>query len=132
VRPATTLAPSFGALGADVAAQLAPARGVKRSQLRADWHRYALSWDHRRIIDAGGRHLPARGRGQTGCYAKGLRITFRGQLRPSALKAAVFGSSKKIGSTCSMMSPVTSRKFRLFSKGISARRAPLSIAGAAR
>ena len=54
--PATTLAPSFSALEADVAAQLAPVRGIERSQLRADWHRYAVSWDHRRIIDAGGRY----------------------------------------------------------------------------
>src|SRR5208282_5842280 len=53
---ATTLAPSFSALEADVAAQLAPVRGIERSQLRADWHRCAVSWDHRRIIDAGGRH----------------------------------------------------------------------------
>ena len=36
--PATTLAPSFSALEADVAAQLAPVRGIERSQLRADWH----------------------------------------------------------------------------------------------
>ena len=42
--PATTLAPSFSALEADVAAELAPARGIERSQLRADWHRYAVSW----------------------------------------------------------------------------------------
>ena len=53
---ATTLAPSFSALEADVAAQLAPVRGIERSQLRADWHRYAVSWDHRRIVDAGGRY----------------------------------------------------------------------------
>ena len=53
--PATTLAPSFSALEADVAAQLAPVRGIERSQLRADWHRYAVSRDHRRIIDARGR-----------------------------------------------------------------------------
>ena len=52
---ATTLAPSFSALEADVAAQLAPVRGIERSQLRADWHRYAVSRDHRRIIDARGR-----------------------------------------------------------------------------
>jgi hypothetical protein len=45
---ATTLAPSFSALEADVAAQLPPVRGIERSQLRADWHRYAVSWDHRR------------------------------------------------------------------------------------
>ena len=36
---ATTLAPSFSALELDVAAQLAPVRGIERSQLRADWHR---------------------------------------------------------------------------------------------
>jgi len=53
---AATLAPSFSALEADVAAQLAPVRGIERSQLRADWHRYAVSSDHRRIIDAGGRY----------------------------------------------------------------------------
>jgi hypothetical protein len=53
---ATTLAPSFSALEADVAAQLTPVWGIERSQLRADWHRYAVSWGHRRIVDAGGRH----------------------------------------------------------------------------
>ena len=52
---ATTLAPSFSALEADVAAQLTPVWGIERSQLRADWHRYAVSRDHRRIIDARGR-----------------------------------------------------------------------------
>ena len=51
--PATTLAPSFSALEADVAAQLAPVRGIERSQLRADWHRYAVS-----KVDAGGRYPP--------------------------------------------------------------------------
>jgi hypothetical protein len=56
VWPATPLAPSFSALEADVAAQLAPVRRIERSQLRANWHRYAVSRDHRRIIDAGGRH----------------------------------------------------------------------------
>src|SRR5262245_60188908 len=43
---------------------------------------------------------------------------------PSAFMAAVVGSEKKIGSTRSTMSPDTSRKFRLFSRGMSARRAP--------
>src|SRR4029077_21118390 len=47
---------------------------------------------------------------------------------PSAFIAAVIGSEKTTGSTRSTMSPDTSRKFRLFSRGISARRAPLSIA----
>jgi hypothetical protein len=41
VGSATALAPSSGALEADVAAQFAPVRGIKRSQLRADWHGYA-------------------------------------------------------------------------------------------
>jgi len=41
---AATLAPSFSALEADVATQLAPVRGIERSQLRANWHRYAVSW----------------------------------------------------------------------------------------
>ena len=36
---AAALAPPFGALEADAAAQLAPIRGIERSQLRADWHR---------------------------------------------------------------------------------------------
>ena len=53
VWPATTLAPSPSALEADVAAQLAPVRGIERSQLRADWHRYAVS-----KVDAGGRYPP--------------------------------------------------------------------------
>jgi hypothetical protein len=56
VWPAATLAPSFSALEADVAAQLAPVRGIERSQLRADWHRYAVFRDQRCIIDAGGQH----------------------------------------------------------------------------
>jgi len=37
VRSAAALAPSFSAFEADVAAQLAPVRGIERSQLRADW-----------------------------------------------------------------------------------------------
>ena len=49
------------------------------------------------------------------------------QVIPSAFIAAVIGSAKKIGSTRSTTSPETSRKFRLFSRGISARRAPLSM-----
>jgi hypothetical protein len=53
------LAPSFGALKADVAAQLAPVRGIERSQLRADWHSLAVSWDH----DAGPSAPPTRGVG---------------------------------------------------------------------
>jgi len=47
---------------------------------------------------------------------------------PKAFIAAVIGSEKNTGSTRSTMSPDTSRKFRLFSSGISALRAPLSIA----
>jgi hypothetical protein len=47
---------------------------------------------------------------------------------PKAFMAAVIGSEKNTGSTRSTMSPETSRKFRLFSSGISAFRAPLSIA----
>ncbi len=46
----------------------------------------------------------------------------------NAFIAAVIGSEKNTGSTRSTMSPETSRKFRLFSSGISALRAPLSIA----
>ena len=38
---AAALAPSSGALEADVAAQFAPVRGIEWSQLRADWHGYA-------------------------------------------------------------------------------------------
>ena len=48
-------------------------------------------------------------------------------VNPSPFTAAVIGSEKNTGSTRSTMSPETSRKFRLFSRGISARRAPLSI-----
>jgi hypothetical protein len=44
---------------------------------------------------------------------------------PNAFIAAVIGSEKNTGSTRSTMSPETSRKFRLFSSGISALRAPL-------
>jgi len=51
-----------------------------------------------------------------------------GQLIPNAFIAAVMGSEKNTGSTRSTMSPETSRKWRLFSSGTSARRAPLSIA----
>ncbi len=46
---------------------------------------------------------------------------------PNAFIAAVIGSEKNTGSTRSTMSPDTSRKFRLFSSGIKARRAPLSM-----
>jgi hypothetical protein len=46
---------------------------------------------------------------------------------PSAFIAAVIGSAKKIGSTRSITSPATSRKLRLFSSGMRARRAPLSM-----
>ena len=49
---ATTLAPSFSALEADVAAQLAPVRRIERSQLRANWHRKAVCLNHRLNIDA--------------------------------------------------------------------------------
>jgi hypothetical protein len=44
VRAATTLAFSSSALEAHVAAQLAPVRGIERSQLRPDWHGYAASF----------------------------------------------------------------------------------------
>jgi hypothetical protein len=47
---------------------------------------------------------------------------------PNAFIAAVMGSEKKMGSTRSTTSPETSRKFRLFSRGTNARRAPLSMA----
>jgi len=47
---------------------------------------------------------------------------------PVTLRAAVFGSPKKIGSTCSTISALTSRKLRLFSIGIRARLAPVSFA----
>src|SRR4051794_22352547 len=46
---------------------------------------------------------------------------------PKAFIAAVIGSEKKTGSTRSTMSPETLRKFRLFSSGTKARRAPLSM-----
>ena len=51
--PATPLALSLSALEADVTAQLAPVRGIEGSQLRTDWHRYAVS-----KVDAGGRYPP--------------------------------------------------------------------------
>ena len=54
-----------------------------------------------------------------------LRLAY---VMPNAFIAAVIGSEKNTGSTRSTMSPETSRKFRLFSSGISALRAPLSIA----
>jgi hypothetical protein len=47
---------------------------------------------------------------------------------PNGFIAAIIGSEKNTGSTRSTMSPETSRKFLLFSNGISALRAPLSIA----
>lgn len=47
---------------------------------------------------------------------------------PRTFIAAVFASPKKIGSTCSMMSALTSRKLLLFSIGMRARLAPLSLA----
>jgi len=46
---------------------------------------------------------------------------------PNAFIAAVIGSEKNMGSTRSTMSPATSKKWRLFSSGIGARRAPLSM-----
>jgi len=50
------------------------------------------------------------------------------QFPPSTFIAAVFGSPKNTGSTCSTISALTSRKFRLFSIGTSALFAPLSFA----
>jgi hypothetical protein len=58
VWPATPLALSLSALEANVAAQLTPVRGIERSQLRADWHRYAVSG-----VDAGGRYPQLEGVG---------------------------------------------------------------------
>jgi hypothetical protein len=46
---ATALAPTSGALEADVAAQFAPVRGIERSQLRADWHGYAAPYGRSRM-----------------------------------------------------------------------------------
>ena len=51
----------------------------------------------------------------------------RAYVNPRAFIAAVIGSEKNTGSTRSTMSPDLSRKFRLFSSGTNARRAPLSI-----
>ena len=50
------------------------------------------------------------------------------QFRSSPLNVAVFTSLKKIGSILSISSVLISRKLRLFSPGIRAQRAPLSIA----
>jgi len=61
------------------------------------------------------------------CYTELSNIAFYHHAMPRAFTAAVIGSEKKIGSTRSTMSPGTSKKFRLFSNGMSARRAPLSI-----
>ena len=58
------------------------------------------------------------------CWSCPARI---GYVIPNALTAAVMGSEKNTGSTRSTMSPATSRKWRLFSSGIRARRAPLSM-----
>jgi hypothetical protein len=80
VWPATTLAPSFSALEADVAAQLAPVRGIERSQLRADWHRYAVSWspiistERRRF--RGRLHSPRRPRGPALVSTRGISSVF--------------------------------------------------------
>jgi hypothetical protein len=60
---ATTLASSFSELEADAAAQLAPVRGIERSQLGTDWHRYAVSRDLRHFNDAGGWHPQLAGVG---------------------------------------------------------------------
>ncbi len=57
-----------------------------------------------------------------------LRLAVQCGFYPSAFIDAIIGSEKNTGSTRSMMSPDTSRKFRLFSSGTNARRAPLSIA----
>src|SRR5271165_477033 len=56
VWPATPLAPALSALEADVAAQLAPMRGIERSQLRADWHRSRVA-----LFAAKGKSGRARG-----------------------------------------------------------------------
>ena len=79
---AATLAPSFSALEADVAAQLAPVRGIERSQLRADWHRYAVSWiiaalSSRRSVPA--TRGPARGRSGEGMGAHASAAFPRGR-----------------------------------------------------
>ena len=55
--PATTLASALSALEADAAAELAPVRRIERSQLRADWHRYAVSMPPR-ILCSFSRLLP--------------------------------------------------------------------------
>ena len=69
-------------------------------------------------------------RGLAGAFfemAELLHAFSNAHVMPSAFIAAVIGSEKKIGSTRSTISPDTSRKFRLFSNGTNARRAPLSI-----
>src|SRR6266700_3162851 len=61
-------------------------------------------------------------------FGKQIQLSPKSHVIPNAFIAAVIGSEKNTGSTRSTMSPETSRKFRLFSSGMSALRAPLSIA----
>ena len=87
-----------------------------------------------RHLAAGDLAFPDVEGGEQSCRAVanvarvGKRVRAEAHVIPSAFIAAVIGSEKNTGSTRSTMSPETSRKFLLFSSGISALRAPLSIA----
>src|SRR5262249_46269292 len=77
------------------------------------------------------REVRVRPGGRGGERGRGTREAFdsgTSQVIPSAFIAAVIGSEKNTGATLSTMSPETARRLRLFSRGIRARRAPLSIA----
>jgi hypothetical protein len=102
---ATALAPSFSALEADVAAQLAPVWRIERSQLRADWHRYAVSWDHHLIIDAR-RSAPAGSWASVSESDDGTRRSFpstdpgREVFQPNAVVGLCHGRASRLRGPC--------------------------------
>jgi hypothetical protein len=85
----------------------------------------ACAWVDWASCGMSARFGPARGVGHASVL---LERTPSAHVMRNAFIAAVIGSEKNTGSTRSTMSPETSRKFRLFSSGISALHAPLSIA----
>ena len=121
-RPITTPAPSAGAGNA-----VPPAADTSRSPAGTTPATHPIAQDRR----ADTASSPAADRGnrrvQAGPPGGGIGVVHRDQFNPNAFIDAIIGSEKNTGSTRSTMSPDTSRKFRLFSSGTNARRAPLSI-----
>ena len=121
-RPITTPAPS-----AEAGNAVPPAADTSRSP--AEPHQQPIP--SRRIAGRIQRPDQAANGGnrrvQAAPLGGGIGVVHRDQFNPNAFIAAIIGSEKNTGSTRSTMSPDTSRKFRLFSSGTNARRAPLSI-----